>query len=278
MSLQMFTVEYQVPVAVDGVTPAPPFSFDPASPDFKAADSDGIVRFTAAEMLDLTGGLFGLFDPDFGTGGTFADRFIHMIEVRTSGAGAAAAISVVDARDSALSGQEEILPPAAEADFYTDDCVFVPQGSALGFSGFTPSAGSPVVIRINVVPWGSVEDYATLLNQCCCENLTPSEGGCCPPQVADSAIGMSQGTVETLSLPGCGLEEPMTAEVRTNPLQPPPTGLPTVNTVTVTRGTAPAPDTVDINMDTNTSEGGYMLILTNGCGCCTVSPFSVSAI
>ena len=51
MSLQMFTVEYQVPVDVDGVTPAPAFSFDPASPDYKAPDADGVVRFTANQML-----------------------------------------------------------------------------------------------------------------------------------------------------------------------------------------------------------------------------------
>jgi hypothetical protein len=184
MSLQMFTVEYQVPVAVDGVTPAPPFSFDPASPDFKAADSDGVVRFTAAEMMELTEGRLGIFDPDFGVGGTFADRFLHMIEVRTAGSGAAAAISVVDARDSALSGQEEILAPSAETNFYKDNGVFVPQGSALGFSGFTPTSGRPVVIRINVVVWGSIEDYAVLLGSACC--LGPVAGTPTLKQVLES--------------------------------------------------------------------------------------------
>lgn len=276
MSLQMFTVEYEVPVAVDGVTPAPSFSSDPTSPNFKEADPDGVVRFTAAQMLELTGGRLGVIDPDFGIGGTFADRFLHMVEVRTSGGGAAATIAVVDARDDALAGQEEILAPSLEADFYTDDCVFVPQGSALALSGFTPILGAPVVIRVNVVAWGSIEDYALLISQCCCENATAPESGCCPPQVLDTSFAMAQGVSETLSLPGCGLEEPMTAEVRTNPLVPPPSGLPTVNSVTVTTGTAPAPDTVNIDMDTSTSDGGYMLVLTNGCGCCTVTPFSVA--
>jgi hypothetical protein len=174
MSFQQHTVEYQVPVGVDGITPAPALSFDPASPDFKEPDSDGIVRFTEAEMQTLTGGLFGLFDPDFGVGGTFADRFIHMIQVRTSGGSADARISVVDARDVSLSGQQEVLAPSAEANFYKDNGVFVPQGSAIGFAGFTPSAGNPVVIRIQVVVWGSVEDYADLLRSVCC--LGPVEG------------------------------------------------------------------------------------------------------
>ena len=169
----MFTVEYEVPIAVDGTTPAPTFSFDPSSPNFKEADADGIVRFTAEEMLALTGGRLGVIDPDFDVGGTFSDRFLHMIEVRTSGGGAAATIAVVDARDDALAGQEEILASSPEADFYTDDCVFVPQGSALALAGFTPIPDVPVVIRINVVVWGSIEDYATLLNQCCCENVSP---------------------------------------------------------------------------------------------------------
>ena len=282
MSLQMYTVEYQVPTAVDGMTQAPTFSTDPASADYKAPDPDGIVRFTAAQMQGLTGGRFGLFDPDFGIGGTFADRFIHMIEVRTAGAGAAAAISVVDARDPSLSGQQEILAPGAEADFYTRKCVLVPQGSGIGFSGFTPTFDRPVVIRINVVPWGSIEDYAKLLNECCCENtvVVPPAEGCCPPSVLEDSFAIAQGTSEVLSLPGSGFDAPMTAEVRRNPLMPPPTGQPTINSVTVVTGTAPAADTVDIDMDTSssTSGGDFMLILTNDCGCSVVVPFSVAAI
>jgi hypothetical protein len=163
------TVEYEVPGLVDGVSPAPPFSYDRNSPLYKKPDADGIVRFSAAEMIAFNGGNLGLFDPDFGVGGTFADRFLHMVEVRTAGGGVAATIAVVDARDPALPGQEDVLAPSPEADFYSDDCIFVPQGSALAFAGFNPTPGQPVVIRINVVAWGSVEDYALLLRQCCCE-------------------------------------------------------------------------------------------------------------
>jgi hypothetical protein len=181
VGLQMMTVEYEVPGLVDGVTPAPPLSFDPASDNYRAPDPDGIVRFSAAQMLELTGGNFGLFDPDFGVGGTFADRFVHMIQVRSQGGGASAQISVVDARDPNLAGQEEVLPASAEADFFTDRCVFVPQGSAIAFFGFTATPGQPVVVRINVVAWGSLEDYAELLNQCCCMGAGPSP----PPNGAE---------------------------------------------------------------------------------------------
>lgn len=177
----MMTVEFEVPGLVDGVTPAPALSFDPNSADYKEPDDDGIVRFTADEMVELTGGNFGLFDPDFGVGGTFADRFLHLVEVRTGGGGAAAQISVVDAQDPDLAGQEQVLAPTAEADFYTDRCIFVPQGSGLAFFGFTATPTQSVVIRISVVAWGSVEDYAQLLSQCCCfetGNQPSGDGDC----------------------------------------------------------------------------------------------------
>jgi hypothetical protein len=280
--LQMRTIEYQVPGLVDGVTPAPPVSFDPESPLYKAPEPDGVVRFTADEITQLTGGNLGLFDPDFGVGGTFADRFLHMIEVRTGGAGAAATISVVDARDPNLAGMEEILAPAAEADFYRDTCVFVPQGAALGLAGFNAVPGQPVVIRINVVAWGSMEDYAHLLEQCCCETATGGNGGepCCPPAVITSGGpgGLPQDPAAVLSLPAgtCGLNEPLTAEVFNDPGSPSGT-VPTVNSVTVTTGTPPDPNTVDISMDTTLSDGSYLLVLTNACGCCAIVRFSVQA-
>lgn len=279
MSNQQYTIEYEVPVAVDGSTAAPAFSVDPASPDFKQADADGIYRFTAAQMQQLTGGRLGLIDPDFGVGGTFADRFIHMIEVRTSGAGAAAQISVVDARDPDLAGQEEILAPSPEADFYTDDCVFVPQGSDLAFAGFTPAAGSPVVIRVNVVAWGSVEDYAELLEACCClgDGDGDGDGDCCPPSVLQPTTPLDQAAAETLTLSAgtCGLDEPLTGEVFNDPESPPPTGLPTINSISVNTGTPPVPNTVDVSLDTTGTSGDYILVLTNACECCTPVRFTV---
>jgi hypothetical protein len=277
MSVQTMTVEYEVPGLVDGVSPAPPFSYDPKSDLYKKPDAEGIVRFSAAEMIAFNGGNLGLFDPDFGVGGTFADRFLHLVEVRTAGGGVAAAISVVDARDPALPGQEDILAPSPEANFYSDDCIFVPQGSGLAFAGFNPTPSQPVVIRISVVAWGSIEDYALLLRQCCCEELgdTPPSEDCCPPQVLDARLAIGQSTTELLTLPGCNLTDGMTAEVRKNPLAPPSVGTPTVNSVTVATGTPPEADTVTISLDTTGTEGEYMLILTNECGCCTVTPFQV---
>lgn len=172
MPIQMRTVEFQVPGAVDGTTPAPRLSFDPKSPFYKAPDADGIVRFTAEELIELTGGNLGLFDPDFGMGGTFADRFLQLLEVVTAGAGPAARIDVVDAEDSTV---QESFFAGAEANFYERDTLFIPQGSQLLFSGYTPTGAQPVIIRISVLAWDDIEDYAQLRTAACCS------GGANPP-------------------------------------------------------------------------------------------------
>lgn len=166
--VQMHTVEFQVPGLVDGVTPAPVFSFDPRSPNFKKADADGIVRFTAAQMLALTGGNFGTFDPDFGTGGTFADRFLPLIEVVSNGVAGAVRIDIVD--DDGLVVQQNLFA-GAEADFYDRDTNFVPQGSDIAFSGYTATPTQPVVIRIGVVEWTDLEDYGDLRSLVFCPDF-----------------------------------------------------------------------------------------------------------
>jgi hypothetical protein len=121
----------------------------------------------------------------------------------------------------------------------------------------------------SVSAWGCCEE-------CDCPTGPTGPTGCCPPQVLDyNGPDLPQGPSVTFSLPGTGLEGPMTGEVRLDTRTPGQVGLPTVNSITVVPGVAPTPDQIEVDLDTDGADGDFMLILTNECDCSTVTPFTV---
>jgi hypothetical protein len=165
---QVFTVEYLVPGSLDGVTPSPGFSVDRARSNSKNADSDGVFRFSAAEMTALTGGNLGLIDlttPFDGNQNLFANRLVTWFFLDAPGApgGGGAAVDSVDIRDGVATRQVLHATLTGNEDFF-GTAFFVPQGSRLRVNGFT-AAAQPILVRLNVNFFETVEELLLAVNQ-----------------------------------------------------------------------------------------------------------------
>jgi len=162
--LELFTVEYRLAEGFffDGETEAPAFSFDPRSPDFVEPDDDQIFRFFLEQNV-------GLFDPDFGMGGTFGDRFLQLIDldIGTLGGLAYGAGEKDSSPTGQIRAQQVPVGPVGAVRSYQDSCLFVPQGSYLVVFG---ESGLPVepFLRFSVVAPSSRNNLGRLLEQCCC--------------------------------------------------------------------------------------------------------------
>lgn len=183
--MQSFEVEYLVSDLLDGTTPSPVFipeNLAPSGPtvpedleDVALADDDNIYRF---EVTNL-----GLIDPDFGIGGSFADRFLVGLWINSPVAGGAAStIAVLSTRTREIV-QEFVVPSLnGETNFYREECIFVPQGSVLGLNGFDASADpDDILVRLHIKCADTLEDYALLLESCCCTEAAV----CTVPEVTD---------------------------------------------------------------------------------------------
>ena len=201
--MQSFEIEFLVAGSLDGVTPSPAFitkdrapstpKIDPESleTDVAEPDDDNIYRFDVENL--------GLVDPDFGLGGTFGDRFIVGLWINSPNPAAdPAPIAVVSTRVRELT-QEIVVDNLAGLDnFYREECIFIPQGSYLGFIGFAADPGTPILVRMHVKCPQTLEEYALLLNSCCCTELaactTPTVDSI-SPQVVDCNDPPPQRTV-----------------------------------------------------------------------------------
>lgn len=164
---QQVTVEYVVQGSLDGLTPAPPVSFDPSSDDYVAPDERGI------RVVQVEGDL-GIIDPDFNSGGAQGDRCIPWVYLDTGGVGGA-----IDSSFVVLDVQEEdgISAPIPQVHrfstgglsvFYAEKGTHIPQGSALGIDGYT--GYGPKIVRLNVVAPSTALEEAKIKEACCCTN------------------------------------------------------------------------------------------------------------
>lgn len=163
---QVFTVEYLVPGSLDGTTPSPAFSVDRSADNFKKADPDGVFRFSAAEMVERTGGNLGLIDlttPFDGAQNLFANRLVTWFYLDAPGAPGAggAAVDSVDVRDSVITRQILHAALTGRQNFFGAG-FFVPQGSRLRVDGFT-AAAEPILVRMNVNFFETLEELIIAL-------------------------------------------------------------------------------------------------------------------
>lgn len=184
--MQSYELEFVVSTSLDGVTPSPvfiPINRAPSSPDIdpeslatdvKEPDEDNIYRFDVTNL--------GVIDPDFGVGGSFGDRFIVGLWIDAPNAGDAnALVAVFTSRPEGREVVQKLVVPslAGQTSFYLEDCIFIPQGSLLGLIGFLadPATESPIIVRLHVKQAETLEEYALLLDSCCCQSpgcLTPT--------------------------------------------------------------------------------------------------------
>lgn len=150
---QTVTVEYAVTVDLDGTTPAPPIDELRLSPD------DQIFR---GEVESL-----GIIDPDltFAGAGSFGSRFIPFLWIDTSVVGVPGArVAVLGVRaDGTAALQELVEDLAGDAEVFLRRGIVVPQGSVLQIQGFTAPIGSPIHVRMTVMPIASVTEMAEVL-------------------------------------------------------------------------------------------------------------------
>lgn len=174
--MQSFEIEYQVSNALDGTTHSPPFIPENEAPSGPVvppeladlvvqADDDNIYRFEVENL--------GLVDPTFGGEASFADRVIVGLWINSpTPGGGGAQVAVISERDRDIV-YETPLPPGSLAgltNVYRRQCIFVPQGCVLGFVGFDASADpDDIIVRMHVKQAENLEDYALLLESCCCE-------------------------------------------------------------------------------------------------------------
>jgi hypothetical protein len=189
-TLQTFSVEYVVTGSLDGTTPAPPFSIAPESPLY-LRPTENLYRLPPVENL-------GIIDPDFGAGGTFGDRFIYSLDVSGPNPGTNFRISLLDVTTASPRLLKILANLGASSTFFTNQCIFVPQGGGIGLVGLTGSPSSPIVVRYNVVAAESEEEFAQILAACCCNGFQPQPPGppCAAPpnpddlpQTLDVALG-----------------------------------------------------------------------------------------
>ncbi len=161
---QQVTIEYRVMGELDGETLAPDVQLDPTQSDYEI-DDRGI------HVVDVPGNL-GLIDPDFIGPAVQGDRCIPWVYIDSPAAGVAASnFSVVDNTPNDLGVPVPALQLLRFATlglpvFYSDHPTTIPQGSALAVMGY-PS-GEEKIVRINVVAPQDAEEYAAVIEACCC--------------------------------------------------------------------------------------------------------------
>ncbi len=167
---QTYTVEFQVPGSLDGVTLSPAIQA-PAKND----DPQQIFRPLVLDNL-------GLIDPDYVVSalgpdkqGTRGNRWISVFWLEAADVGAAGArLEVVDAVDDTVVIQEDIANLAGLTTFYRRKGILVPQGSMLRISGF-PVAATPHKVRITI-QYLSLQDLLLAQKVLCeCDPLTESQ-------------------------------------------------------------------------------------------------------
>lgn len=180
MTLQTISVEYRVPGALDGLTPAPEFSLDPGAPNHIAPDEDNIYVVNVEDNL-------GLIDPTFLGGIAYADRFIKWVVIYSE------ALPVGDENIRVVTRDEDgnlvivsstvtpngryagpITVPAVTNGLYLKRCLMVPQGGLLQVRNMVGSPGSPVVVRLGIWRPNSLDALAQIRKACCCRDDAPA--------------------------------------------------------------------------------------------------------
>lgn len=217
--MQTFTVEYLISDLIDGVTPSPAFIPENEAPsgptdpeeleDVTEHDDDNIYRFNVTNL--------GLIDPDFGTGGTFGDRFIDALWIQSPTAGLAASTMAVLSTRTRETVQEFIVPSLVGlTDFYREGCIFVPQGSVLGINGFDASADpDDIVVRMRIKAPDTLEEYAQMLESCCCTSLAECEAPTFSALDTTSVACGAPAPLRTITMTGSGFTENTTVEILT---------------------------------------------------------------
>lgn len=279
-TLQIFV---QNPAPLDGTTP-----LDINGPGVqvnKTSDRTIIVTLPAATP-------FGRLDL-----GQVADSQIPRLAGRPLILAAFTAVSAAGAYPAAGNFLRRITPRVG-AQEATQDIINLGdapiQGMLFGQPEIFPYAHATAVVTtiggphrlvfvIKDLDDASVSAWGCCVEDCGCTGATGPTGPtgpageCCPPQVLDySGPDLTQGASTTFSIPGTDFDGPMTGEVRRDTRTPGQVGLPTVNSITVVPGVSPVPDQIDVDLDTSGAAGAFMLILTNECGCSTVTPFIVA--
>lgn len=167
---QTYTVEFQVPGSLDGVTLSPAIQA-PAKND----DPQQIFRPPVVDNL-------GLIDPDYVVSalgpdkqGTRGNRWISVFWLEASTVGAAGArLEVVDAVGGTVVVQEDIADLAGLTTFYRRKGILVPQGSMLRISGFAAGA-TPHKVRVTIQYLNNEELLLAQKVLCECDPLTESQ-------------------------------------------------------------------------------------------------------
>lgn len=163
--LRPLTLQYLVTDRLDGVTPAPLFEVPP-SPEATLND-DKMVEQTVERLglLNLTGG---------GPAGQSSDRLIKWILIYgprlpfdTDNIGVAF--------DGVLQDAPITIPAGANG-LYTQ-CLFLPQTAQLRLDGMAGSPSEPLVVRVAIWRPQTVQDWAAMLEACCCINACVDELG-----------------------------------------------------------------------------------------------------
>jgi hypothetical protein len=152
MTIQQITLQYHVTGALNGSTPAPPFTLDPGSSDYVAPSENGVYEF------DVSGNL-GVLEVPFYGGVADGYRMISAFWLSSGVAGAAdAVLDIYDRNSEAFVTR--IASLATSASFYRKG-ILIPQGTRLVVSGFAASAIRKV-IRYNILVPATNDDFAAL--------------------------------------------------------------------------------------------------------------------
>lgn len=204
LPMQQVTVEFRVVGDIDGVTLAPAVVLDPSNPDYNEPDDRGI------HVVDVPGDL-GIIDPDLLGEATQGDRCVPWVYLDTNGLGGLPSSRIV-VLDNVERDDGVVVPRAQFTRFstggvplyYSDLSTWVPQGSAIGIAGY--SGVGIKTIRLNIVAPRDAEEFAAMLDACCC-SATPCED---PPEVDDIDVDrlMTPGSEEvTFDVTGGDFDE-----------------------------------------------------------------------
>lgn len=142
-AIQTYMVEFEVPGALDGITPGPNIDFSEFNDD-----PQQIYR------PEVEGNL-GLIDPDYlvtdeDDEGARGNRWISVFWLDAANAGnVGAVLEVVDAVDGSPVTQENVTNLVGLSRYYRRSGILVPQGSLLRISGFD-AGPTPHRIRIHI--------------------------------------------------------------------------------------------------------------------------------
>jgi hypothetical protein len=185
-------IRFEVAVGLDGVTPAPALLQPPATGvTFDPETGETVVRVDRLGLINLTGGL--------GSDGDRADRIIKSIRVYGPNTPFNQSNVAVYFGLGAERRIELQIPNTANG-IYSTNCIFIPQTAQLYLNGMAADTlgGQPVIVRIGIWQFKSVEDLVAAQRACCCNSgCIDEEGNPCFTEAIYTAEACSR-TIDTI--------------------------------------------------------------------------------